>query len=98
MNGIDLLRCICHETRFEILGMLQKKRELCVSDFVTRLESNQPLVSHHLATLKRCGMVRSRTAGRNVMYSMASDEMGALISSITKVSEKMPHACSDGCC
>ena len=37
MNGISLLKCICDETRFEILELLQKNQELCVNDFVKEL-------------------------------------------------------------
>ena len=28
MNGVSLLRCICDETRFEILELLQKNKEI----------------------------------------------------------------------
>ena len=56
MNGISLLKCICDETRFEILELLQKNHELCVNDFVNELKKDQPLVSHHLKILKKCGI------------------------------------------
>ena len=52
MNGPALLKCICDETRFEILELLQKDNELCVNDFVEKLKKDQPLISHHLKTLK----------------------------------------------
>ena len=38
MNGISLLKCICDETRFEILELLQENKELCVNDLVEKLE------------------------------------------------------------
>ena len=38
MNGVSLLKCICDETRFEILELLQKDKELCVNDFVEKLK------------------------------------------------------------
>ena len=38
MNGPSLLKCICDETRFEILELLQKDNELCVNDFVEKLK------------------------------------------------------------
>ena len=41
MNGISLLKCICDETRFEILELLQKNKELCVNDFVKELAGTQ---------------------------------------------------------
>ena len=40
MNGVSLLKCICDETRFEILELLQKNKELCVNDFVERLKKD----------------------------------------------------------
>ena len=42
MNGISLLKCICDETRFEILELLQKNNELCVNDFVNELKKDIP--------------------------------------------------------
>ncbi|MDX1441918.1 MAG: metalloregulator ArsR/SmtB family transcription factor [Nitrosopumilaceae archaeon] len=99
MNGVNLLKCICDETRFEILEMLQKNKELCVNDFVEKLNKDQPLVSHHLKTLKSCGIVKSRDQGKKAMYSISSEQLSDLISSINKASKKIPVLCSDtNCC
>ena len=98
MNGLDLLRCICDETRFEILEMLQKKEELCVNDFVEKLEKDQPLISHHLKTLKKCGIVKSRCQGKKSMYSISNMRLSALITDITKTSQDMPGLCSEESC
>ncbi|KFM15558.1 Cadmium resistance transcriptional regulatory protein CadC [Marine Group I thaumarchaeote SCGC RSA3] len=72
MNGVSLLKCICDDTRFEILELLQKNKELCVNDFVEKLKKDQPLVSHHLKTLKKCGIVKSRDEGKKAMYAISS--------------------------
>jgi len=99
MNGVGLLRCICDETRFEILELLQKNKELCVNDFVNKLKKEQPLVSHHLKTLKKCGIVKSRDEGKKAMYSISNKQLSELISNITKTSKKIPVLCSDdNCC
>jgi DNA-binding transcriptional ArsR family regulator len=98
MNGVSLLKCICDETRFEILEMLQKEKELCVTDFVSNLKKDQPLVSHHLKTLKKCGIVKSRDEGKKVMYKISNSQLSELISSITKASKKIPILCNDGTC
>jgi len=98
MNGVDLLRCICDETRFEILELLQKNGELCVSDLVERLGRDQPLVSHHLRTLRRCGIVRSRDEGKRAVYAISSVRLSELISDITSASRRMPVLCSDDSC
>ena len=99
MNGVNLLKCICDETRFDILEMLQKNKELCVNDFVEKLNKDQPLVSHHLKTLKSCGIVKSRDQGKKAMYSISSKQLSDLISSINKASKKIPVLCNDtNCC
>ena len=99
MNGISLLKCICDETRFEILELLQKDKELCVKDFVEKLKKDQPLVSHHLKTLKKCGIVKSRDEGNKAMYTISNNQLSELISNVTKTSKKIPILCTDeNCC
>ena len=95
MNGPALLKCICDETRFEILELLQKDDELCVNDFVEELKKDQPLVSHHLKTLKQCGIVKSRNEGKKAMYSITNPQLSTLISAVTKTSNKIPTLCTD---
>jgi len=98
MNGSSLLKCICDETRFKILEMLQKNKELCVSDIVERTKKDQPLISHHLKTLKTCGIVKSRDEGKKALYSISNNQLSELISNITKASKKIPILCNDNCC
>ena len=98
MNGPALLKCICDETRFEILELLQKDNELCVNDFVEKLKKDQPLVSHHLKTLKKCGIVKSRDEGKKAMYTISNPQLSALISNVTKSSRKIPNLCTDEKC
>jgi len=98
MNGVSLLKCICDETRYEILELLQKNKELCVNDFVDKLNKGQPLISHHLKTLKKCGIVKSRDEGKKAMYAISNNHLSELISNITKTSKKIPVLCSDDSC
>ena len=98
MKGLNLLKCICDETRFEILEMLQKKEELCVNDFVEKLKKDQPLISHHLKTLKNCGIVKSRDEGKKSMYSISNRQLSVLIENITKTSKEIPVLCSGKSC
>ncbi len=98
MNSLTLLRCICDETRFRMLELLQKNKEMCVSDLVSELKRDQPLVSHHLKALKQCGIVRSRENGKMTMYSIANKEVSRLISDITSASRKIAKMCEDPAC
>ena len=99
MNGINLLKCICDDTRFEILEMLQEKKELCVNDFVEKMKKDQPLISHHLKTLKKCGIVKSRDRGKKSLYSISSVQISDIIANIIKASKKIPVLCkTNNCC
>jgi len=98
MNGVSLLKCICNETRYEILELLQINQELCVNDFVEKLDKDQPLISHHLKTLKKCGIVKSRDEGKKAMYTISSNQLSKLISNITRTSKKIPVLCSENNC
>ena len=98
MKGVNLLKCICDETRFDILALLQKNNELCVTDFVEELKKDQPLISHHLKTLKQCGIVKSREDGKKMMYRISNDQLSELITNITTASKKIPVLCDDKSC
>ena len=98
MKSLTLLKCICDETRFNILELLQKNKELCVNDFVSNLKKDQPLISYHLKALKQCGIIHSRENGKMTMYSIANMEISKLISDITKASKKIVTICADPAC
>lgn len=100
MNGITLLKCICEETRFNILELLQKNSEMSVNDLVSKLKKDQPLISHHLRSLKECGIVTARENGKMTMYAIANRDISKMISEIVKTSEKMASVCCEtpGCC
>ncbi|HET8720352.1 MAG TPA: metalloregulator ArsR/SmtB family transcription factor [Candidatus Nitrosotenuis sp.] len=93
-----LLKCICEETRFNILEILQKNSEMSVNDLATKLKKDQPLISHHLRALKECNIVKSRENGKMTMYSIASKDLAKLVSDITKASERLVTCCESSTC
>lgn len=99
MNGTTLLKCICEETRFNILELLQKNSEMSVNSLVSKLKKDQPLISHHLRALKDCNIVKTRENGKMIMYSISNKDLSKLIDDIIKTSEKMASCCdSTACC
>lgn len=98
MKSIELLKCVCEETRFSMLEILQKNKEMSVNDLAAKLKRDQPLVSHHLKALKQCNIVKSRENGKMIMYSVANKDIANLINDITKASEKMALCCNDAAC
>jgi len=57
-------------------GTRQKIMELCccqwccVSEIVEAVNVSQPTVSHHLAVLRRAGLVNVREEGKNTFYTL----------------------------
>lgn len=67
----DFLRAMSSETRQRILALLQNG-EMCVGELVAPLGLAQPTVSHHLAILRRAGLVIPRRVGKQVFYRLNS--------------------------
>jgi ArsR family transcriptional regulator len=70
MDESKFLRCIIEENRRNILKFLGNE-EKCVCEIVEHLEKEQSVVSHHLASLRKCGLVLSRQDGKKVMYKVS---------------------------
>jgi ArsR family transcriptional regulator len=73
VNYLDLkyvLKAMADPARLNILHQLAGGRETNVTDLVEALELSQPLVSWHLRSLRRVGLVRTRRRGREVYCSL----------------------------
>ncbi len=68
----EVMRTLGDETRLRILRLL-RDQTLCVCDLATALGASQPLVSHHLKTLKAAGLVVCRKEGQWVYYEARLD-------------------------
>lgn len=98
MNGLTLLKCICEDTRFNILELLQKNKEMSVNDIVLEIKKDQPLVSHHLRSLKQCKIISSKENGKSTMYFISNREISNLIKEIVKAGNKIAIKCEDPMC
>ena len=74
MNETKLLRCITEESRRKILKFLGNQ-EKCVCEIVEHLDKEQSVVSHHLASLRNCGLVKSRQDGKKIMYEVSNPKI-----------------------
>jgi ArsR family transcriptional regulator len=98
MNGMTLLKCICEDTRFNILELLQENKKMSVNDLVSKLKKDQPLISHHLKALKECKIVNSKENGKSTMYFISNKEISKLINDIVKIGKKIATICEDPSC
>ena len=73
VNYLDLkyaLKAMADSARLNILHQLAGGRETNVTELVEALEMSQPLVSWHLRSLRRAGLVLTRRRGREVYCSL----------------------------
>jgi len=76
-NSLDkMLRAIADPTRRRILVALKarggcsigKGAGLCASDIEAHIQLSQPTISHHMAVLRRCGLVEAKKVGQWMWY------------------------------
>ncbi|MCA1952243.1 MAG: metalloregulator ArsR/SmtB family transcription factor [Hyphomicrobiales bacterium] len=80
----DFLKALSHESRLLLLCLLAEK-ERSVSDLEAILSLRQPTVSQQLARLRLDGLVQARREGKAIFYSLANDDVRAVISVIYKI-------------
>lgn len=80
-----LFKALGDPTRLKIVKMLAKKDELCVCKIYQALPISQPGVSKQLRILKEAGLVKSRTKGKWVHYSLDKEKLKLVIKEIKKI-------------
>lgn len=78
-----LLKLICVESRLKILYILQEG-DHCVCEIEKHIDESQSLISHHLRTLKKAGLIKDRKKGQFVHYELTENGKH-IISSLSKL-------------
>ncbi len=92
-----MFRAFSDRTRLRILNLL-RAGEICVCDIVEVLGASQPLVSRHLAYLRRAGLVVGRKEGLWIHYQLAparSEVHKSLLTCLQCCSGVMPELARD---
>jgi len=63
-----------------ILGLLEERGELSVTELVAAVGQSQSKVSNHLACLRWCGFVDAQRDGRTVLYRLADKRVSQVLS------------------
>jgi DNA-binding transcriptional ArsR family regulator len=66
---LEFFKAMAHESRLAILGLLAQG-ERSVQDLAAALKLSEPTVSHHLALLKRQGIVTARAEGTTRWHAL----------------------------
>jgi ArsR family transcriptional regulator len=93
-----VLKALADPTRVRILGLLTTG-EVCVCHIHESLRLSQPLVSRHLAYLRRAGLVGTRKAGLWVHYRLVpqdDDVVRTLVDAVCHCVSHLPTATEDG--
>ena len=80
-NIAPKLKVCGHSVRLKILCAIEKD-ESCVTELWTCLDQPQPVVSQHLAVLKRKGIVSSQVKGNKRYYSICDPFIKSLVRTI----------------
>lgn len=79
--AVETLKFLTDRNRLRILLALTRA-ETCVCDLIDELGLPQPLVSYHLARLKKAGVVRARRDAQWIYYSLDPDAWARLTAPI----------------
>ncbi|WP_117195706.1 ArsR/SmtB family transcription factor [Rhizobium terrae] len=75
----EIFRTLADPTRRAIFERLCREGEKTVGALTVHAGVSQPVVSKHLATLKRAGLVRDRHEGRQTHYSAEFAALAPLV-------------------
>ncbi len=102
-----MFRAFSDRTRLRLLNLL-RGGEICVCDLVEVLGASQPLVSRHLAYLRRAGLVEARKEGLWMHYRLAAARtafhksllncLGCCFGSVPELARDLKRLKAKGCC
>jgi DNA-binding transcriptional ArsR family regulator len=69
-NAAMVYRAINNKTRQELLRKIYAKKKMTVTELYMAMSLEQPVVSNHLAILRRTGFVVTERAGKCTYYSI----------------------------
>jgi len=77
-------KALAHAARLDVFFFLVRaRREVPAGEIQAALEIPGPTLSHHLAVLRRAGLVQSRNEERFVYYSTRPDTVSQLVRLLT---------------
>ncbi len=80
-------RAISHPMRIAIIQMLEKEKQLNVTQIYNRLEIEQAAASHHLNILKSKGVLEAKRAGKNTFYMLRPNIINIIKECLDKCSK-----------
>lgn len=66
-------------TRIEIINFIMEKGEASVREISENTGKSQSLISHHLACLRNCGVLKIEKRGKYSIYSINGDRVKEIV-------------------
>lgn len=85
-DEIELLKCVGSEIRYRILHLLKEEGK-CVSEIMESLDKEQTLISHHLRSLRECGLVEKEKKGRKMIYKISDPTVLEFMKKVKELSK-----------
>src|SRR5688572_7403774 len=81
-KAISLLSVIADPAKLRIARLLAGHKEMRSGDIAMNFDTSRTTISHHLATMRMKGFVRSRKQGKEVFYSLNKEHVLEMLRSI----------------
>ena len=85
-----LLKAMGNRRRLHILSLLEAG-ERRVGELESLVGLSQSALSQHLARLRRDGLVTTRRQAQTIFYSLAGDEVRAVLTALARVPAEAPN-------
>jgi|SRR5579859_377367 len=73
-GAVDVLKALADPTRLGMVAALRRQgAPVCICDLTAAFDLTQPTISHHMAILRRAGLVSSEKRGIWIHYGMRAD-------------------------
>ena len=73
------LKALADPVRLRLLSMLLTSEEVCTCEMAPAVGLTEATVSHHLAQLRKAGLIEGERRGMNVWYRARREALGALV-------------------
>ena len=74
-----ILKTVANPLRLGIIHLLEESPKLSVGDLCKFLKAEQSLISHHLLSMKKKGILECKREGRNIYYSLKLKDVTKII-------------------
>ena len=78
------LRAVAHPMRVAIIQILDKNKQMNVTQIYKKLGIEQATASHHLNILKTKGVLGSRRDGKQTFYSIKQDSIIRIVDCVSR--------------